>query len=360
MFRKHPGLLTLPAGSEGLFLQDAELHRRLVRDLDRLYEAWGYTQVHTPMVDYADSYAEAAGIGVPDHTYRLVDREGQVMNLRSDITLFLVKQIHTLLRKAELPLRLCYSDSILRYQDSADIGKNEYFQTGIELLGKNGRDGDLEVLALFAEALETIGVPDPVVHIGHRQVFDILYPKLDPDSAAACRRAIAYRRWRELPEPQSGAKPDPSSVFGLILEPESESAGYLAAALPEELAQVAADLEDRVETLRRLFPAVRFRIDLSELGSQAYHSGLVFSAYVDGLDSAIAAGGRYDGLLLQTGREISAVGFSIMLSKLIAALGSFLNQDEQAADEEALGTGKFETRYIQARGLRASGKRVRL
>ena len=43
------------------------------------------------------------------------------------------------------------------------------------------------------------------------------------------------------------------------------------------------------------------RIDLSEVGSQPYHSGLVFSVYAPGIGSAIAAGGRYDY------REVEAV-----------------------------------------------------
>ena len=65
----------------------------------------------------------------------------------------------------------------------------------------------------------------------------------------------------------------------------------------EELEQIA----ELVTTAAQLAPPGRFRIDLSEVGSQPYHSGLVFSVYAPGIGSAIAAGGRYDY------REVEAV-----------------------------------------------------
>lgn len=362
MNRKHRGLLSLPAGSEGIFLHDAELQRRMVRALDELYDTWAYTPVHTPMVDYADAYAESVGINVPDHTYRLVDREGQVLSLRSDITLFLIKQIHRLLRGAELPLRLCYSDSILRYQDEAAFGRNEFFQTGVELLGSGEREGDLEILFLLAETLKVLDLPEAAIHLGHREIFDRLYPDLPPARAEEYRRAIALRNWELLEPPQVDTSLNPREVFGRLQDINDLDAGELRQNLPEVLHKVLDGLLDSLYTLKRtlkdIFPELKIRLDLSETGSQAYHSGLVFSAYCDGLDSPIATGGRYDRLLGRSGEDIEAIGFSVMLSKLVAMPGAYKKIKVQKV-MPAPG-GSIEDRYLKARPLRAKGQRLAL
>ncbi|WP_201788258.1 ATP phosphoribosyltransferase regulatory subunit, partial [Basilea psittacipulmonis] len=58
-------------------------------------------------------------------------------------------------------------------------------------------------------------------------------------------------------------------------------------------------------------------IDLSDVGSYAYHSGLSFSLYALGWRSALVQGGRYDGAGKAFGRYRHATGFSLNLKSLI-------------------------------------------
>ncbi|NCN06112.1 MAG: ATP phosphoribosyltransferase regulatory subunit [Spirochaetales bacterium] len=355
MNTRNPGLLSLTAGSEGIVLQDGELHRFLVSKLDTLFHSWGYTPVHTPMADYADDYAETVGVSVPPYTYRFVDREGQILSLRSDITLFLVKQIHHLLKSAVLPLRMCYSDSIVRYQDAIDIGKNEFFQSGAELLGVSGRDGDLEILVLLARVLESLDLPNPVIHVGSRELFDQLWSDKNQHDKEEARKALSMREFRTLSkEDQQTARL--FSFIGNTAEFRNYATSWSSHISKQ--AQVALDeLIDRAATLESLVPVIEVRIDLSELGSQGYHSGIVFSAYLPGADSSIASGGRYDRLLKNLELEVPAIGFSLMTSKV----ASLLSPSTQLGDYHELANREnFEKRYHQAEALRAQGKKVRL
>ena len=61
----------------------------------------------------------------------LVDRDGEILMLRWDITLFLIKQVRSLLPESKGPLRLCYADSILRHQEAEDISRNEFSRPGL-------------------------------------------------------------------------------------------------------------------------------------------------------------------------------------------------------------------------------------
>ncbi len=103
-----------PQGAEGIYLEEAYKHRMIVSQIDRLFLSWGYLPVQTPVVDFYDLYQPLLE-GKTDTLYRLIDREGDLLLLRNDITLFLAKQMGLALSKEDLPVRVSYSDIILRH-----------------------------------------------------------------------------------------------------------------------------------------------------------------------------------------------------------------------------------------------------
>ncbi|MCA3821614.1 MAG: ATP phosphoribosyltransferase regulatory subunit, partial [Burkholderia sp.] len=73
----------------------------------------------------------------------------------------------------------------------------------------------------------------------------------------------------------------------------------------DDLAQLAAQAK-----------GAEVAIDLADLRGYAYHSGAMFSAYIDGVPNAIARGGRYDHVGQAYGRARPATGFSLDLREL--------------------------------------------
>jgi ATP phosphoribosyltransferase regulatory subunit len=49
--------------------------------------------METPLFDFLDSYRHILDESASEKTFKLVDREGDLLMLRSDITLFLAKQV---------------------------------------------------------------------------------------------------------------------------------------------------------------------------------------------------------------------------------------------------------------------------
>ena len=370
MKTKSTSLLRLPSGSASLFLQAARHQQRLVQALNELYDSWAYLPVHTPLVDFSRSYEGLVPEKDLKRVYHLVDRDGEILMLRWDLTLFLVKQVGSLLSEAPLPLRLCYADSILRHQDSEDISHNEFFQTGAELIGRAGPDGDLEVLLLLHQALTTLNLP-ATIHLGNRRLFNLAFGDQDTPLSRELIRAIAGRDFTRAAEIAVGI-----SVFDLAQTQAIIAIFSLigtAAEISTKIDQVAAHLPASVlaeaqttiafaESATSLAPSIDIHLDFSELGGQSYYSGLVFQAYADGVSSAIASGGRYDRLLERLGNPAPAAGFSIMLSK-IAAISHL--QGESISPIVDLGKSEdppksFAGRYSQAATLRAAGNRVAL
>src|SRR5262249_44914541 len=57
--------------------------------------------------------------------------------------------------------------------------------------------------------------------------------------------------------------------------------------------------------------AARLRVDLGEVRSFAYYTGIRFAGYVPGVGDAVLHGGRYDDLVERYGRAVRATGFAV-------------------------------------------------
>ena len=72
--------------------------------------------------------------------------------------------------------------------------------------------------------------------------------------------------------------------------------------------------------LRAAHPTIEVGFDLSDMSGYAYYSGVRFSVYATGSTDALLRGGRYDEVGAVFGRNRPAVGFSLDLRQLSAAM----------------------------------------
>ena len=343
-------LYKLPQGTERLVLDEAFRRQVLTHRVQNLFTSWGYQPVQTPVFDFYDLYAPFLGTKA-DSVYRLVDREGDLLVLRSDITLFLARSMGVVLTEGHEPLRVCYADTILRHQDLEDISANEFYQIGAEFIGSQGPEGDLELLLLLEDILNLLGLADARVHLGSRAVFDAVFAAKLPKDRPALLEAVALRQW------------DKVGPLSRLFSYQGDAKGVraLADSLPDLDAPAraaVADLADRASTLESLGLGSRFRVDLSEVGRQDYYTGLVFQAYHPGLGDALASGGRYDKLLARFGLDSPSVGFSFHLGK-VEHLVEFDPKASPSAARKAPGS-TLADRLQNARKLRAEGRNVTL
>jgi ATP phosphoribosyltransferase regulatory subunit len=138
-----------------------------------------------------------------------------------------------------------------------------------------------------------------------------------------------------------------------------ETLRRLAGRIPERAITELQYLSELYSQLEQLDASGKLRIDLSEVGNQPYHSGVAFQVYVDGIDSAVSAGGRYDGLLSAFGFDAPSVGFSLMLRKLQPIIERHGEAETPREPAEASGDS-FAERYRHAQRERAKGNVVTL
>ncbi|MFO7781274.1 MAG: ATP phosphoribosyltransferase regulatory subunit [Spirochaetia bacterium] len=363
MTAQYKRALQVPQGTEAFYLEEAYRHRRLSAAIEERFLLWGYLPVQTPSFDFYDVYTPLLREEDARSIYRLIDREGDLLMLRSDITLFLAKQMGLILRPGDLPSRVFYADSILRHQAAEDISKNEFFQIGAELIGKPGMEADAEIVLMLLDVLERVGVSGFFVHLGCRSLFDAGFAGADDDARRQARRGVRLRDWHAVRTALEALGRDGAEIDALLelyafigdLDELDELRGRISRDLNEAERGAIEETRALYLLLDSLDAASRLRLDFSEIGNQPYHTGVAFQVYMDGLDSAVAAGGRYDGLLSVFGLDAPSVGFSVMLRKI---------QDHLEIEDELFSPPEAETapgvdfaaRVRAARSMREDGR----
>lgn len=335
---EHP----LPAGMRDLLPEEAQDRRALARDLLDRFALFGYALVTPPAFEFADVLERGLGALDPADVLRFVEPEsGEVAALRPDMTPQIARMIATRLRDRPAPYRLCYEGTVLRRRSGRARKSRQMAQVGIELAGLGEPDGDLEILAVAADALRGAGLSRFTIDLGDAQIVRALLEGADPRAVERVTAAIARKDEVELEEharaarlPHAGRLKDLVRLHGgreAIVE-----ATRLLAGTPAEAPTVA---------LLSLFDAAHARglgehlaADLCEVRGFAYYTGIIFDLYAPGPGEAIGAGGRYDQLLGRFGAPMPAVGFAIDLDNLGWALREAGTKKTRAARVVVVGS----------------------
>lgn len=322
--RPTPPPAALPAGAKDALPVEAQELRAVEAALRGRFAAYGYREVMTPVLEFADVIDRAQEEGLRD-AFRLFDDHGRVLVLRPDLTIPVTRLVATRMADHPGPVRVSYLARAFRPPAPGRPRASEQRQAGIELVGEGGPGADAEALALLVDSLRAAGVAGLRVGVGDvsltAAVMDGL--GLEPGVRERMRAALGARNfveWRRLAGEAGATGPGASLLRRLPnLRGGRELLDEIAGAVPG-----ASGACERLATTLALLQghgaADAVGLDLGVLREWRYYSGVVFEAYVPGAGAPVAMGGRYDGLAARFGRARPGVGFAIALDLLHQAL----------------------------------------
>src|SRR5882757_153963 len=141
----------IPPGSRDVLPEEMRELRRLNRALIEVFEGRGYGEVATPTIEYDEVMAR--GDGRAAGAYRFFDESGELLALRSDMTVPIARLVASRFAGAEPPLRLCYLASAYRAVRPQRGQMREFVQAGVELIGAPAPAGTVEVIEVLEAAL---------------------------------------------------------------------------------------------------------------------------------------------------------------------------------------------------------------
>ena len=311
-------------------------------EIRELCRRFGYSEIRTPIFEHTELFQRGIGEGtdvVDKEMYTFTDRGERSITLRPENTASAVRAyLHNKLYAQSNLVKLFYIGSMFRY-DRPQAGRmREFHQFGVEALGEANPAVDAEVILLAMNLLEGLGLKDlelsinsvgcPKCRSKYRTMLqDFFRDKLE-DLCEDCRSRFERSPLRILDCKKDSDKPymaDAPKITDCLCE---ECAEHFAK-LKELLTSAGISFTHDPRLVRGLdyYTKTAFEIKYPPLGAQ----------------SAVAGGGRYDGLIEEMGgNPTPAVGFATGLERLLLALESqnLLPEKNRSVDAYVVALGE--------------------
>jgi ATP phosphoribosyltransferase regulatory subunit len=363
------GLSKLPPGMRYYLGAEARLRRSVEDTAMSVFEGWSYEEVLTPSVDYYALFEHGMGQTEAQTAFRFSDNDGQMLSLRPDITSSVARVAATLLAERDRPLRLCYAAPVFRRQQHSHAEwRRENTQLGCELIGVSGEAADLEVLLVAAEILKDIGLANSFcITINDVGIFNGLLKQLNRQSQSheTLRRLIDTRDRGELRN-FLDRNCDNASVREALyklteLTGKQEILAEARRVITNTDSVAALDRLGRLwEVIESLGLDVSFEIDLADVSSLDYYTGISFKVFIQGIGYRVGRGGRYDGLTANFGRSEPAVGFVLNLDSLVEVVSQSTSVNGKADPAQSIGAGELHETFLSAVTERSKKQRIRI
>ena len=311
-------------------------------EIRELCRRFGYSEIRTPIFEHTELFQRGIGEGtdvVDKEMYTFTDRGERSITLRPENTASAVRAYlqNKLYAQSNL-VKLFYIGSMFRY-DRPQAGRmREFHQFGVEALGEANPAVDAEVILLAMNLLEGLGLKDlelsinsvgcPKCRSKYRTMLqDFFRDKLE-DLCEDCRSRFERSPLRILDCKKDSDKPymaDAPKITDCLCE---ECAEHFAK-LKELLTSAGISFTHDPRLVRGLdyYTKTAFEIKYPPLGAQ----------------SAVAGGGRYDGLIEEMGgNPTPAVGFATGLERWLLALESqnLLPEKNRSVDAYVVALGE--------------------
>jgi ATP phosphoribosyltransferase regulatory subunit len=311
----------IPPGTRDILPDEMRELRRLSVALVEAFERFGYGEVATPTIEYEEVLARGDEEGAAP-AYRFFDERGELLAMRSDMTVPIARLIANRYVGAEPPFRLCYLARAYRSVRPQRGQMREFTQAGVELVGVAAPEGTAEVVEVLAAALDAAGLTRAVIGLGDADLYRQLLEELEID-ANARELLLGCLATHDLVGLEAGlARVDLSAaeretlrrIPGLRGGPEViEQARALGGVATD---RATGRLEEMVEALRSRGVADRVQLDLGLLRDLGYYTGAILEVYDPALGHVLGGGGRYDELMGRFGRPLPAAGFALYLERV--------------------------------------------
>jgi len=323
-----PQIHPIPSGTRDVLPDEMRELRDITEAIRAVFELDGYGEVWTPALEYEEVLGRGGGAAP---AYRVFDDHGEVLALRTDMTVPIARLVATRYQTAQPPLKFCYFAHAYRGVRPHRGQMREFLQAGIELVGAPAPQGTAEALSVVCHALDAVGLRDYRIGLGDASLYPTLLRALGiaQDASDALMDALVARDFVAL-ESELGrlGLADAGADADLLLRVPQVRGG------PEVLADADGPVADAVAGLRAVYallaPEVAERVifDLGLVRQMGYYTGAVFDVYDPALGAPLGGGGRYDELLGRFGRPLPAVGFALTIDRLHIALTG----EEKAAE----------------------------
>lgn len=336
---------TNPSGFQENLPNQQIVEDRLKAQMKKIYEAWGYTPIETPAVEYMDTLASKGDINTEIYAITRAAAEGESQEsdrgLRYDLTVPFARFVAQHFNDLKFPFKRYQIQKVWRGERPQKGRFREFYQADIDVIAQENLPlhFDAEMIAVVSEILNSFEIGGFTIHLNNRK---FLQGWLETLGVTIEQMPVAMRvidkldkigaeKVAEALQKDLGMAVDKAKEFLKLLDQQialNEAGEFfkkvtgestLLAEGKEELLYIAAQLKDlKSKNGKVVFnPKIARGLD--------YYTGSVYETTIDGFEKygSVCSGGRYANLAARfINRELPGVGISIGLTRLFEIIKS--------------------------------------
>jgi histidyl-tRNA synthetase len=326
----------------------------------RVFELNGFSEIRVPIMEKTELFCRSIGDAtdiVEKEMYSFIDKGGNAVTLRPEGTAGVMRAFIEHKLYAQDPVaKLYYLGPMFRYERPQKGRYRQFHQIGAEITGVHDPLVDAQVLNMLVQFFREIGLDEPQL-----QVNSLGCPECRPAYRAAliefldkhvdalcddCRRRLSTNPLRVLDCKVPGCI---EATFGA----------------PSVLDNLCSACDDHFATVRRYLDLTEtpYSINPRMVRGLDYYTRTTFEMVTGqlGSQSAVAAGGRYDGLISQLGGpSIPGIGFALGVERVALLLGEKAFTRPPDLFMATLGSGERSFAFSLMNKLLQKGMRVEM
>ena len=347
-------MIQLIRGFRDILPGDVELWQHIEQTAIDLFQAFGFREIRIPVMEKTELFARSIGDTtdiVEKEMYTFPDRKGDLITLRPEATASIVRAYIQHKLYARDPVQKFYMIGPMFRRERPQKGRyRQFFQIDAEIFGVTSPLADVQLIYMLHVLFERLAVPDTRAHIN-----SLGCPECRPDyrkrlvsflDSIADRLCADCRRRKDV---------NPLRVLDCKVPSCREALADAPSIIDSLCEDCQTDFDTVQENLVKL--GIPYDVDKRLVRGLDYYNRTTFEMQTGllGAQSAVAGGGRYDGLIeMLGGPALPATGFAIGFDRLAEVCDLDLTRFQPSPDVfiAALGgdSQKLAFEYLSALG----------
>jgi len=319
-------MIQLIRGFKDILPGEVELWQHIEKTARSLFEDFGFKEIRIPIMERTELFARSIGEDtdiVEKEMYTFPDRKGSLITLRPEATASVCRSYIQHKLYSTDPVQKYFTIGPMFRRERPQKGRyRQFYQINAEIFGVDSPLVDVELIFLLVTLFSRLSVSDVEVHINSlgcpecRPTFKAVLT----DFLTSCTGSLCSDCVRRKDR-------NPLRVLDCKV-PACREAMAHAPSIPDYLCPACSQHFETVKTTLNAMN-VPFTIDKGLVRGLDYYTRTTFEIQTGslGAQSAVAGGGRYDGLVKALGGpDTPATGFAIGFDRLAEITG--LNRND--------------------------------
>ncbi len=323
---------------------EVEKWQRIEATARRVFQIYGFSEIRVPIMEKTELFSRSIGDAtdiVEKEMYSFTDKGENRVTLRPEGTAGVIRSyIEQKLHVLDPVTKLYYMGPMFRYERPQKGRYRQFHQIGAEVVGVTNPRIDAQVLIMLRHFFRDLGLTEPTL-----QINSLGCPECRPAYRAALKGYLEERRELLCDDCRRRMESNPLRA----LDCKVPGCGQATAEAPSVLDHLCRGCDDHFVAVRRHLDATEtsYAVNHRMVRGLDYYTRTTFELVTGllGSQSAVAAGGRYDGLIQELGGpNLPGIGFAMGVERVALLLSAnasakapdlFIAAHGEAAGDEA-------------------------